>query len=78
MTRNMSVLLVEFRKELAMKRQIGKPARMANKKTYKDRLIDDILNFHARFRFDFTWEFLDSLSVERLEHILDAAAIVKQ
>ena len=61
-----------------MKRQTDIPARMAKKETYKARLIDDILNFHARFRFDFTWEFLDSLSVERLEHILDAASIVKQ
>ncbi|UCE99466.1 MAG: hypothetical protein JSV82_09975 [Planctomycetota bacterium] len=41
----------------------------------KDELKRRIKNFKGRFRLDFTESYLDSLSVERLRHILLAALI---
>jgi hypothetical protein len=34
-----------------------------------------IKNFHGRFKLDFTEDYLDNLSVDRLRHILLAALI---
>lgn len=39
----------------------------------KEQIIDYIKHFHGRFRMDFTEEFLNKLSIDRLRHILMAA-----
>ena len=41
----------------------------------RDELKYRIKNFQGRFKFDFTEEYLDNLSVDRLRHILLAALI---
>ena len=41
----------------------------------KDELKKRIKNFKGRFRLDFTEDYLNNLSVERLRHILLAALI---
>ena len=41
----------------------------------RDELKRRIRNFRGRFRLDFTEEYLNSLSVDRLRHILLAALI---
>ena len=41
----------------------------------RDELIRRIRNFRGRFRLDFTQEYLDRLTVDRLRHILLAAMI---
>jgi hypothetical protein len=41
----------------------------------KDELKRRIKNFRGRFRLDFTEDYLNNLSVERLRHILLAALI---
>ena len=37
-----------------------------------------IKNFHGRFKLDFTDDYLDAVSVDRLRHILLAALITTQ
>jgi len=39
----------------------------------KDEVKQKIKGFHGRFRLDFSDEYLDSLTVDRLRHILLAA-----
>ena len=39
----------------------------------RNELTKRIKNFHGRFKFDFTEEYLSKLSVDRLRHILLAA-----
>jgi hypothetical protein len=41
----------------------------------KEEVKDRLMNFKGRFRLDFTNEYLDKLSVDRLRHILLAALI---
>jgi hypothetical protein len=41
----------------------------------RNELKNRIKNFHGRFRLDFTDEYLNRLSVERLRHILLAAVL---
>ena len=41
----------------------------------KEEVKDRLRNFKGRFRLDFTDEYLDQLSVDRLRHILLAALI---
>jgi hypothetical protein len=41
----------------------------------KDELKKRIKNFRGRFKLDFTEDYLDNLSVDRLRHILLAALI---
>ncbi|HUW19034.1 MAG TPA: hypothetical protein VMW16_07015 [Sedimentisphaerales bacterium] len=41
----------------------------------KDELKRRIRNFRGRFKLDFTEDYLDALSVDRLRHILLAALI---
>ena len=41
----------------------------------RNELTRKIRNFHGRFKLDFTDEYLNKLSVERLRHILLAALI---
>jgi len=41
----------------------------------KDELEKRIKNFNGRFRLDFTEDYLNNLSVDRLRHILLAALI---
>jgi hypothetical protein len=41
----------------------------------RDELKRRIKNFRGRFRLDFTEDYLNNLSVERLRHILLAASI---
>ncbi len=41
----------------------------------RDELKRRITNFRGRFRFDFTEDYLNNLSVDRLRHILLAALI---
>jgi len=41
----------------------------------RDELKKRIRNFKGRFKMDFTEDYLDSLSVDRLRHILLAALI---
>jgi hypothetical protein len=41
----------------------------------RDELKRRIKNFHGRFKLDFSDEYLDSLSLDRLRHILLAALI---
>jgi hypothetical protein len=41
----------------------------------KDELKKRIKNFNGRFRLDFTEDYLNNLSVDRLRHILLAALI---
>jgi hypothetical protein len=41
----------------------------------RDELKTRIQNFHGRFKLDFTEDYLNNLSVDRLRHILLAALI---
>jgi hypothetical protein len=41
----------------------------------RQELHNKIRNFQGRFKFDFTEDYLNSLSVDRLRHILLAATI---
>jgi hypothetical protein len=41
----------------------------------RDELKRRIRNFHGRFKLDFTEDYLNKISVERLRHILLAALI---
>lgn len=41
----------------------------------KNEVKKRLKNFHGKFRLDFTEEYLDSLTVDRLRHILLAAMI---
>jgi len=41
----------------------------------RDELKRRIRNFRGRFRLDFTEDYLDNMSVERLRHILLAALV---
>ncbi len=41
----------------------------------RESVTDELLSFQGRFKLDFTRDYLDSLSLEQLRHILLAAAL---
>ena len=43
----------------------------------RQKVREKLKNFHGRFKLDFTDEYLESLSVDRLRHILFAAVVTK-
>jgi hypothetical protein len=44
----------------------------------REELKKRIRNFHGRFKLDFTEDYLNKMSIERLRHILLAALITKK
>ncbi len=42
----------------------------------REEVMEEIINFNGRIHLDFTESYLDSLSVDKLRHILLAALVV--
>ena len=60
-----------------MPRQLPNLEQMITKIQRMDRkqLKQELIQFQANFTFDFTSDFLDSVSIERLRHIMLAAVL---